>query len=680
MCNLFLRILFLGLICSVTFNVSELEANIDLIVDNPEELKELHNRGVYKPAVSSINLISKKNTEPFLGVNEENRDKSSFGKRKFKRVDPIFSNVQDMGLVIKPSEKPKVQTSNNSVVKASAVNEILKNIKDPRKSSLNPSDLNGLIIVGSEQFVANQNVVNLYNQEKNVSNSVIQTIGFDPKISKVIGQSFSALRPSIGQKITLEKIDVVTDIIREEVRSSNIPFTNVYAPPQDVENGIVFVVVKPAIVEDVRIAESQYFDELRMLGKIGQDIGDPLDAKALETDLAILSLHPNRQVKASFSPGRIKNSTQVDIDIEEQKPWRVFASQSNTGSEELDETVRSFGGYHNNLWGLDHKGTYQYVTSMDGESMKAHSVEYAIPYYDTHGVVLRYNQSETEASVLNNTFKTEGEFSQISLKHETNIIGQKEFADGWSISDQKLSFGIDRKRIEGDVLFTLFGNPLDTGVGADLSVFNTVIEYEGELADKYGGQTDLKGKLVYSPGDVGSRNSDSDFSTARSDTDANYTYVTLKADRIVPLDYRVLDKNVSLKTGVQAQITADRLVGSERFINSPSAGFRGYKSGDLSGDMGAAGYLEIETSPYNLISHKHYNDSIKASVFADFGTFINNDILDTEERRSNILSLGGAIQYQINDNVNSQLVVTKDISDQDSEAEQNVMYRLLLGY
>jgi len=342
MCNLFLRILFLGLICSVTFNVSELEANIDLIVDNPEELKELHNRGVYKPAVSSINLISKKNTEPFLGVNEENRDKSSFGKRKFKRVDPIFSNVQDMGLVIKPSEKPKVQTSNNSVVKASAVNEILKNIKDPRKSNLNPSDLNGLIIVGSEQFVANQNVVNLYNQEKNVSNSVIQTIGFDPKISKVIGQSFSALRPSIGQKITLEKIDFVTDIIREEVRSSNIPFTNVYAPPQDVENGIVFVVVKPAIVEDVRIAESQYFDELRMLGKIGQDIGDPLDAKALETDLAILSLHPNRQVKASFSPGRIKNSTQVDIDIEEQKPWRVFASQSNTGSEELDETVRSF--------------------------------------------------------------------------------------------------------------------------------------------------------------------------------------------------------------------------------------------------------------------------------------------------------------------------------------------------
>ena len=684
------KILLASLFLLALLETDGVKANIDLIVESPEELKELYEDGVYrhqaqeekKPRFLS-KKVHEKTSDDFslkpqqgLKLSEPAYELSSKKKR-----DPIFDDVSALESAISEDAGTDNDIKPESPASTSAIKDIVTRVAiQTKKPSIEPDKLQGLVLVGGEDFIYDPKTAKLYAEERSLNSKHIQIIGFDERMSGIVRDIFPIITPYLGQEISLKVLDEITVLLKEQIRTSNIPFTNIYAPPQDIKEGVVYFVIKPALVEDVRIAKSEYFNELRILNKIEQELGEPVDTRQLEEDLAVLSLHPDRQIKATFSPGESDNTTRIDIDVEEQNPWRVYATRSNDGSEDLDKTLMAFGGYHNNLWGMDHRASYQYTTSADRKSLKAHNFEYNLPYYDIHSFVMRYTRSKTQISVLDDAFESRGDFLQLGFRHKSEFIGRQEIVNGWSLREQKLSIGVDKKRIEGDILFALFGDPLDTGVGADVEVFNTALDYEGVLNDPYQGRTKLRANLIYSPGSIGSKNNDEDFVTARADTQSSYSYLRFVADRNMPLPYNIKDKPLSLKTGLQGQVSPNRLIGSERFINSYRPGFRGYKSGDLSGDSGIAGYIELETSPYNFVANKYYNDALKVSVFTDFGTFFNNDASDLEDKRSSIFSVGGALQYQINSNINSQLVVAQDVSGQDDDVGQRFMYKFLFGY
>lgn len=682
--------ILLFVFCLALFETKSVQANIDLIVESPEELKELYENGVYRhqsQEEKTPSFLSKKRYKtPSQTLQPAQKKLRQLNEQTYqiplsKKRDPVFDDVDALKNAMSEKAAFDNDIKRKSLTTTDDVQTITKRVGAiKRQPEVEPDKLQGLVLVGRESFIGLPKIDKLYSEERVINNQDIQIIGFEEKMAGIVRNVFPKMNSYLGQEISLDLLGEVTSLLKDEIRKSNIPFTNIYAPPQDIKEGIVYLVIKPALVEDVRIAKSEYFDELRVLNKIEQELGEPVNTEKLEEDLAVLSLHPDRQIKATFSPGENENTTRIDIDIEEQKPWRVYATRSNDGSEDLDKTLMAFGGYHNNLWGMDHKASYQYTTSADRKSLKAHNFEYSLPYYDAHSLVMRYTRSKTQTSVLDNAFESRGDFSQVGLRHKSEFIGFKNIADGWSLSEQKISAGIDKKRIDGDILFALFGDAIDTGVGADVEVFNTVFDYEGVLEDPYKGRTKLSANVVYSPGGIGSKNNDEDFVTARADTKSNYTYLRFAADRDMPLSYKILDKPLALKTGLQGQISPDRLVGSERFINSYRPGFRGYKSGDFSGDSGLAGYIELETSPYNLIEHPYYTDAIKASVFTDYGTFYNNDASGQEDKRSSIFSVGGTMKYQINNNINSEVIVAQDLSGQGDDLGQRFMYRLLFGY
>jgi len=677
------QLILAGIFFLVLLETNGAQANIDLIVEGPEELKDLYEDGVYRHQSQESRFLSKKEEGKQSDVLPLTPQKAmQSDTRTYQRtVDPIFDDAGALQSAMSDTSIADNEVDRQSPASKSDVEDIVARVGVQKEEPvIEPDKLQGLVLVGGESLVDDSKTAKLFAEERALHDKNIQIIGFDEGVSGIVRDAFPSINPYLGQEISLELIDEIIALLKNQIRTSNIPFTNIYAPPQNVEDGIVYLVIKPALLEDIRIAKSDYFNELRMLNKIEQELGEPVDTARLEEDLAILSLHPDRQVKATFSPGENENATRIDIDIQEQRPWSVYTTRSNDGSEDLDKTLMTFGGYHNNLWGLDHKVSYQYTTSADRKSLKAHNFEYKVPYYDTHSLVMRYTRSKTQTTVLDNAFESRGDFAQVGLRHQSQFVGRQEIADGWFLSQQKLAAGIDKKRIDGDILFTLFGDPLDTGVGADLEVFNTVLDYEGELNDPYEGRTKLSANLVYSPGGIGSKNNDEDFVTARADTEASYAYLRFAADRDMPLPYNIVNKPLALKTGLQGQVSTDRLIGSERFINSYRRGFRGYKSGDFSGDSGIAGYVELETSPYNLVEHRYYTDSIKASVFTDFGTFFNNDASSLEDKRSSIFSFGGTTKYQINNHINSKFVVAQDISGQGNDLGQRFMYQLLFRY
>jgi hemolysin activation/secretion protein len=266
------------------------------------------------------------------------------------------------------------------------------------------------------------------------------------------------------------------------------------------------------------------------------------------------------------------------------------------------------------------------------------------------------------------------------VHYQAALFDQLKWGDGWALSDHNVSFGVDNKDIKGDILFTLFGDPISTGVGSDVEVINAVLGYEGQLADPFGGETTISTSMVYSPGGLSARNRGDNFLTARSDVDAEYMYARFSAKRSQPTSWNFLGKDMTFLAGAEGQVSADRLIGSERFVNFNRQGFRGYNSGVMSGDSGLANFVELETGSYSLMPTKYWEDSVKASVFADFGVFYDNDP-QGEEGREGYLSVGASLNYRINDQIDSELTFSHALSGQgDSDDEQAVMYKMLFGY
>jgi len=662
-------------------------SSLDLIVDNAEELKTLYKDGSYKQKKNKSHFVSKKALEKEKSLIFQIRkfpDKAEkVSKEKLLRKhDPIFSNASEFQNAIQQlnsaSKSPRHNLQMDEEIKKGITT---LGLEEKETAKIAPDKLQGLVFVQSDAFVSDPKVRKLYEQKRELHALAMQSLGFvHNELEEAISNAFEDLKSYIGQPISVSLVDKIVVLLKDSIRKSNIPFTNIYIPPQKIEGGIIFVVIKPSMVEDVRIARSEYSSEVRLLKTIDQEPGEPIDIKRLERDLAILSLHPDRQAKASFSAGSSDNTTLIDIDLDEQKPWRVYASLSNDGSEDLDEKQFSLGGYHNNLWGKDHKVSYQYTTSADRRSLKAHNLRYDVPFLKTQNLSVSYTNSKTKASILDNAFETKGRYSQLGVRHQTSLLDTLVFTDGWSLRSHKVSIGADYKDIKGDILFTLFGDPLDTGLGADVEIANGILEYEGLLNDPYKGQTKLNAAFVYSPGGLSGKNSDSDFEATRANTSSNYMYARLSGDRTMPLSLNVFNKNLNFNSGLQGQLSPDRLLGSERFVNYPRRGFRGYNSGVFSGDSCVSGYLELKSSKYNLVSSPYYKDALQTAVFTDFGVFYNNNPEDSEDKKDGIFSTGVSFDYQINDKANFIVTLSQDLSAQDKETNQKLTYRLILSH
>lgn len=676
----------------VTGAASTAQAGLDLIVDDPEELLRHYqqDRTILRDREKQDNAAGNPEDEKDLEslLSEEPFDPADImmdnkpverGRPYGSGADPVFSTTGELETLLEEDLRIETPEQNVSI---EAVRAIVQRPPE-RKIEIEKDKLQGAVLVPDAAFLDDPRSREVYEIARSLHRNRVQVFGFkESGFAQAIGSVNAALAPFLDKKIDIELVDSLTARVKESLRKNNFPFSNVYAPPQKIENGIVYLVAKPAIVEDIRIAEGEYFDAARVAGTLTQGIGDPVDTEQLEKDLAWLSLHPDRNIKAKFSPGKLENTTRIDLEMEEFRPWRVYAGLSNRGTPDLDRRQISLGGYHNNVWGLDHQLSYQYTASMDRKSMEAHSGEYKMPLPWKHFVSLQGVRSETKADLLDNTFETEGKFTQIGGRYTIPVLGKRTPFEGWALSGQSVSAGVDRKQIEGDILFTLFGEPLDTGIGADLDVVNTVLEYEGLLEDPYGGSTSFEASAVYSPGNLTSKNGDRDFLTARSNVESSYLYARLKADHTMPLDIEFLDKPVSFEAGFSSQLSADRLVGSERFVSTPAPGFRGYSTGAFSGDSGYGAYVQLRTAPYNLVSEELYRDSIQGTIFADFGSVFNKAPENGEEYSDSFRAVGGSLFYRINDNINAELIFAQDMLSysEEEDRDQSIMYRMLYGY
>lgn len=455
----------------------------------------------------------------------------------------------------------------------------------------------------------------------------LQTAGFERELT-----------PFLGKPVSLASLDRLQMVIRIHLQFIGRPFARVYAPPQDITDGTVRVVVQPATLDgDVRVEGARWFAPERYTALIGIHASDTFDAAALNADIAWLNRNPYRRVTPVVEAGEQPGTTRVTLRAQERLPLSFSAGYNNTGTEATDED-RIFASVEwGDAFGRGDLLSYRFASDPDVERFVSHSVNYTafLPWRHVFTAFGAYSDVESEIAP---PFEQSGKSWQIGTRYE---IPLPNLSVNWS---QGFSLSADFKYSDNTLEFATI--PITDNV-THIVQFGATYTVGGR-AGRHGFDFSLDGFV--SPGGLSSYNDDEAFNGSRPGATADYAYTRLGArySLALPADF-------SWRTQANLQLSEGRLLGSEQLNGGGASAVRGYRESSAFGDSGIVVSNEFHAPP---IRPSRLKTIIDPFVFADFASLNDHGGGSTEPRSAGFganlgvlshLSVNFAYGWQLND-------------------------------
>lgn len=437
----------------------------------------------------------------------------------------------------------------------------------------------------------------------------------------------------LGHPVTQKSMsELMRDIILY-YREHDHPVVDVYAPEQDVTDGVLQVVVIEGRVGEKKVEGNRWFGSESLTREIRLKKGDTIDARQLLADLDWLNRNPFREVDLIYSRGQALGTTDLVLQAHDRFPVRFFTGYEDTGNELTGED-RWLGGFNwGDAFGLGHQMNYQFTSSGNFESYHAYSGSYVIPLPWRHLFTVYGGYAES-AAIGDSLIGLKGRSWQISGRYTIPLPGTSKLV-------HEVFTGFD---------FKVSNNNLDFGGSSvyrnatDIDQF--VFGYNGSLTDDWGA-TNGGVTVYYSPGNMTGANHDNVYIQARADATDNYTYTNFVLERITKLPW-----DFTWNMRGQAQIANENLLGSEQMGLGGYATVRGYEEREINGDQGWFLSEELRTPPISLCKiltgSNAAQDNLQFLVFWDYGVLNNVTLQPGERAHTTLASVGPGLRYRIN--------------------------------
>lgn len=433
----------------------------------------------------------------------------------------------------------------------------------------------------------------------------------------------AALVPYSGKQKDFSDIQRALEALEQVYRDRGYGVAQVLLPEQDITRGVVqFRVLQPRVGR-VLIEGNTHFDAAnvrRSLPTIKE--GETPNSNDLARNLAVLSEHPAKQTTVTLRSGASAEHVDVAVKVVDDKPWRAFLTLDNTGSATTGQYRTGIGYQHSNLFDRDHTLTAQYVTSpTHATKVSIYGAGYRIPFYGLHSSLdLVAGYSDVNSGTVQGLFTVAGS-GTIAGAH-WNYYPAK-----WGDIEQKLSFGLDYRAFNNQVLFEGQGIVPDITVRpASATWYGVVRGAESELSFNLGPAANIPG---------GNDGTEEDFQRSRAAATSKYTILRYGFSYL-----RQLSGGWQARAVFNGQYTGNALVSGEQFGLGGADSVRGYGLREVANDRGYTGQLELYTP--ELAARLGLSDSYKARLLAfyDFGSVKRNHALPGEALGDSIDSVG----------------------------------------
>lgn len=391
---------------------------------------------------------------------------------------------------------------------------------------------------------------------------LLQTPAFKPVLDRYLGKPISA------DLVTALKDDIV-----KFVRDQDRLLAHISIPNQNVSDGTVRITAEVVgQLNQVAFTTSKWFSPKLIEQRLGLKPGDEVRLSALEDAVTWANTNPFRQVKVILNPlAGQPGKADLIVGLQEVMPWRFALVVDNYGNALLGKQRYTGSVQFGNLWGLDHQGSYQLVTTDEPDVYQGHVLSYRIPTEQRHFISIN-----TAYSRVKPTWGPSNEYTQTGINKSIDVRYSIPFRHG--------------------------ANPVEVWAGMSFKRGNNNFEYGGaqQLYQQYRstdtiqistggsyvrrdkrGAWALGGTLNISPGSITGRNDHTTYEETRAGSSPRYLYGTISLQR-----QHLLNGGWELSARLIAQKSSTNLIGSEQLAIGGPMTVRGYSTNVFAGDEG----------------------------------------------------------------------------------------------
>jgi hemolysin activation/secretion protein len=444
----------------------------------------------------------------------------------------------------------------------------------------------------------------------------------------------------LGGALTRGQLNaLVTDVI-VFYRRHDRPVVDVIVPEQDIATGTVQLVVLEGHVAKITTTGNRWFSGEEIRDGVRFQPGDEISAEKLQDDLDWLNQNAFHTTDVIYHPGEKMGATDLVLQTQDRFPARFYGGYEDsgnaaTGFDRYEAGVNWGDAFH---LGLGQQLNYQYTTSGDGESLRAHAGSYVIPLPWRNTLTFFGSYTDTKGLVPP-LVSINGRSYQISGRYLIPLPTLRDEDTGLTYKES-VAAGCDYKYNKNALEF---GGLPAGGTLYDVDQF--VVSYDGALTDPYG-QTTLDDQFYDSPGNWGGNNNNATFTAAHSLATSNYIYDTLTLERLtrLPGDWSLILRGT-------LQFSDANLVPSEQLGFGGYDTIRGYDEREINADEGYIFSTEMRTPSISigeLCGHPEVRDQLQILGFWDYGAASNHTLLPGEADETPLSSVGAGVRYTIN--------------------------------
>ena len=481
------------------------------------------------------------------------------------------------------------------------------------------------------------------------------------------GPEFAAkVRPNLDRPLTRAGVDALGNLVREAYRAAERPFIDVSVPPQNVQNGIVQIVVTEYRLGAVTVTGNQHFSTRQILGMSDLKRGDVLTLPALRKDLDGLNQNPFLAVSAMMKPGQETGESDLILVARDQRPVRFYVGYDNQGVRSLGRDEWNVGVNWGNVFGTGQVFSYQYTRSFSGR-YSSHSASDVIPLNGDHRISI-FGAYASQRPEIATGFDSQGHSAQISGRFVSGLTSAPN-------RKQNLQVGLDYKRTDNNLEFSGF-EILDTNV----ELVQVLLAYNLTLTDRRG-QTVIDNTLVYSPGDITKYNTDEAIRQLNPFSGETYGY-----DRLAVTRTTSLPKDFTWIIRAMGQLASRDLPYSEQIGGGGLGVVRGYDPSTALGSEGVVLGTEVRLpafSPLRLFDkNASGQDQLQFGVFWDYAEVSEPDPLPDLPKRVKLESVGVNAHYSFGQRFSLQLEIGSQLRDAPGETKRDAQAAVvaLIGF
>ena len=466
--------------------------------------------------------------------------------------------------------------------------------------------------------------------------------------------------PYVGQTLEVSALKDITDAVTRFYKENGYFLSRAYVPPQSIKEGEVLIKVREGRLGEIIIRGNKRYSRelLRNTLKVIRGEGAVRTAD-VERGLLLLTDIPGLKVKATFKPGERPGTSDIVLDVFEERMFSIGADFNNFGSQYVSEERYGVNAEARNLLGYGDLLTVRGVTGSEGfDGLFYGAVDYSLALGSkglragAHYEKLKYELGE-ELEVLNFA----GHVNQGGVYLTYPIIRSRYL--NWNVKG-----GFDAKNVKNEIWDQMTGKDKLRYAHLGTSV---------QWLDTWGGSNfiSLTGYQNF-PTVLGGM-AEGYANTVRLNTETTYSKLEMDAQRIQQIPFGGL---VFMLYG-HGQYSHDRVPSSEQISIGGAGSVRGYDQAEFSGDSGMCLTTELRIpipGTRNLHwfgSKKTVWETLQVAGFMDYGTASINNPYPSEisEDNSDLCGAGAGLRFTYSPYVRFKLDWAKSIGGDDPKDE-----------